>query len=358
MINKNKILVLSLVILISIIGVFSIIYILINKEKGPIVTEYTIAVHSSIETEFKPFLEEIKIVVGEKIEQKNFTTNSELELLLENAEKNKLLAVITPIANDVANIELLTSEKLISTLPKKNTETNTFAALQRSLKNNNILHALAIAYNPYVVLKNKEHIEKDTFAPFYIAGNTNELKLATSVFVNSILQEDNTLETLKLAQKDNVIQKNPINFSLDDCYSVFKEQLTEQILISFSYLYDIPKIDLQLYSMIQTSPFFGTIQGVLFPSYIEENFENNESVYTKVFDFFANPEFQYRFADSQNYLPARIDSEQRNAYSDAMRTFLLQEGKFINIETQYTNEDEKKELLSIMTEALSTAEIN
>ncbi len=360
MTNKNKILMLSIAFLITIVGIFLIIFTFSLKIKKIEQISYSIAIETSLESNFTPLLTKFKTHINEQnVNITFFETEKELQNILKNAKKNNLLAVLTPMANDIANLETLNQKELLAPIPTKNTELFTYAALQKNVKIDNTLKALVIAYDPYIELTHKEpSTEKTNFAPLLISATTDDLLLANCAWAKNCLQEENIIETLQKAQNKGIIQKNPVSYTLNDIYQIFQTKLTNKIIIPFSFFFDIPKIELENYTMIQTKPFFGTMQTVLFPTYVAKNFENADSIYTKAYDFFANPDFQYEFANAQNYLPARIDSLQRTPYSDAMRTFLLQESTFINTETQYANADEKKELLSIMKEALTTSKTN
>ena len=355
MTRKNKVLLISIAILIAIIGISLAKFTIFSEKQEKIPTHYSLAIESSLESSFTPFLDKFKTHIGEETITINlFSTEEELQTLLKNAKKNKLLAVLTPIKNDSANLENLHKKDYLSNLPEKNIDTNTFAALQKTLTFDKELKVLAIAYNPYIMLAHKEQITKEIAISLHIAGNTDDLKLANAAYAKNVLESENIIETLTLAQNTEAIQKNPESYSLIDIYTIFNARLTHNIIVPFSFVFDIPTLELREFSLKPMSPFLGTLQGVLFPAYVKHNFKNDESIYTKAYDFFANPDFQYNFANVQNFLPARIDSLQRNAYSDAMRTFLLNEGTFINTETQYASENEKKELLSTMKEALST----
>lgn len=354
MTNKKKL----LIIIIGIIAIISTLILIYVTPSQTMITQrqnYSIAIHANFENSFVYFLPELKNTIQNgEIDVIPFSSTKALQEILENAEKHRLLAAISPITNDTANMQTFLKKKLLAPLPEKNTITNTYAALQRTLQKDNDIWALAIAYDPYIMLSHITPIADSTFAPMHIAGSEEQDKLASAAWVTHIEGKNTLEETLETYQTTEIIQKNPISYSITDIFQIFEARLTEEILIPFSYFYTIPKNIVQQYTVTPTTPFIGSIYAVLFPAYIEETLADTESTYIKTFDYFASLDFQFAFADAQNYLPARIESIQRNRYSDAMRTFLLREGTFVNIGTQYENEKDKDTLLTTMKKSLTT----
>jgi len=312
-----------------------------------------------------PYLSQIARTVGvPELNIKTYTTYTELELIIREADKLNLLWAEVPLSaqfpvNRLYEEELLCGillEDVISQYYPQSIVNVINKTVTGDPKNTT---TIPISYNPWIRLyktstENMEFVF-DTAAP----GSTETLLLASFTYFRSILSTDNnilsiedTLNKINEMSNDATIQKNVYSYTIKDAQTLFVDNKVSKLVLSIADLPKLPNEELMRSSVHSMGKVLSTdITYAVFPNRASEK---AQTAIKLAQGYLLIPEIVFTTANSRNWLPAYIGTVAKNVYTDFTRKQARQTKVCLVPDLQYANDEEYKKLLSSIKEAFSS----